>query len=272
MLDAENLLKAGVRELLVVSQDTSAYGVDVKYRTGFWRGRPMKTRMTELVCALGELAGAYGAWVRLHYVYPYPHVDEIIPLMAEGRILPYLDVPFQHASARILKQMKRPANAQNNLERIRAWRSICPDITIRSTFIVGFPGETDAEFEELLGFLDDAELDRVGCFAYSPVDGAAANALPDPVPEAVREERRARFMAVQAKISEVRLARRVGQTLTVLVDGHDGTAAIARSVGDAPEIDGIVRVAGGSDLAAGTFAAVRITAASEHDLAGHLAQ
>jgi ribosomal protein S12 methylthiotransferase len=192
--------------------------------------------------------------------------------MAEGRILPYLDVPFQHASPRILKLMKRPANAQNNLDRIRAWRSICPEITIRSTFIAGFPGETDAEFEELLDFLVAAQLDRVGCFAYSPVDGAAANALPDPVPEAVREERRARFMAVQAKISQVRLARRVGQMLTVLVDGHDGTQAIARSVGDAPEIDGIVRVAGGSHLAAGTFAAVRITAASEHDLAGHLAQ
>jgi len=272
MIDAENLLKAGVKELLVVSQDTSAYGVDVKYRTGFWRGRPLKTRMTELVRALGELAAEHGAWVRLHYVYPYPHVDEVIPLMAEGRILPYLDVPFQHASPRILKLMKRPANAQNNLDRIRAWRSICPEITIRSTFIAGFPGETDAEFEELLNFLDAAQLDRVGCFAYSPVDGAAANALPDPVPDAVREERRARFMAVQAKISKVRLARRVGQMLTVLVDGHDGTAAIARSVGDAPEIDGIVRVTGGSDLAAGTFAAVRITAASEHDLAGHLAQ
>jgi ribosomal protein S12 methylthiotransferase len=271
MLDAENLLKAGVRELLVVSQDTSAYGVDVKYRTGFWRGRPMKTRMTELVRALGELARAHGAWVRLHYVYPYPHVDEVIPLMAEGRILPYLDVPFQHASARILKLMKRPANAQNNLDRIRAWRSICPDITIRSTFIAGFPGETDSEFEELLTFLEAAQLDRVGCFAYSPVDGAVANALPDPVPDAVREERRARFMAVQANISTARLARRVGQTLTVLVDGHDGTAAIARSVGDAPEIDGIVRIAGGAHLATGTFTAVKITATSEHDLAAHVA-
>jgi ribosomal protein S12 methylthiotransferase len=272
MIEAENLLKAGVKELLVVSQDTSAYGVDVKYRTGFWRGQPMKTRMTELVRALGELAGAHGAWVRLHYVYPYPHVDEVIPLMAEGRILPYLDVPFQHASARILKLMKRPANAQNNLDRIRAWRSICPDITIRSTFIAGFPGETDTEFEELLTFLEAAQLDRVGCFAYSPVDGAVANALPDPVPDAVREERRARFMAVQAKISAARLVRRVGQTLTVLVDGHDGTAAIARSTSDAPEIDGIVRIADATHLAVGTFAAVKITATSEHDLAGHLAQ
>jgi ribosomal protein S12 methylthiotransferase len=272
MIDAENLLKAGVKELLVVSQDTSAYGVDVKYRTGFWRGRPLKTRMTELVRALGELAAEHGAWVRLHYVYPYPHVDEVIPLMAEGRILPYLDVPFQHASPRILKLMKRPANAQNNLDRIRAWRSICPDITIRSTFIAGFPGETAAEFEELLTFLDAAQLDRVGCFAYSPVDGAAANALPDPVPDAVREERRARFMAAQAKISAQRLKQKIGRTMTVLIDGHDGTVAIARSVGDAPEIDGIVRVAGGAHLAAGTFAAVRITTASEHDLAGHLAQ
>jgi ribosomal protein S12 methylthiotransferase len=210
--------------------------------------------------------------VRLHYVYPYPHVDEVIPLMAEARLLPYLDVPFQHASPRILKLMKRPANAQNNLDRIRAWRSICPDITIRSTFIVGFPGETDAEFEQLLTFLEAAQLDRVGCFAYSPVDGAVANALPDAVPEAVKEERRARFMAVQAKISGARLGRRVGQTLTVLVDGHDGTAAIGRSVGDAPEIDGIVRIAGGAHLAAGTFVSVKITAASKHDLAGHLVQ
>jgi ribosomal protein S12 methylthiotransferase len=272
MIDAENLLKAGVKELLVVSQDTSAYGVDVKHRTGFWRGRPLKTRMTELVRALGELAAEHGAWVRLHYVYPYPHVDEVIPLMAEARLLPYLDVPFQHASPRILKLMKRPANAQNNLDRIRAWRSICPDITIRSTFIVGFPGETDAEFEQLLTFLEAAQLDRVGCFAYSPVDGAVANTLPDAVPEAVKEERRARFMAVQAKISGARLGRRVGQTLTVLVDGHDGTAAIGRSVGDAPEIDGIVRIAGGAHLAAGTFVSVKITAASKHDLAGHLVQ
>ena len=272
MVEAENLLKAGVKELLVVSQDTSAYGVDVRYRTGFWRGRPLKTRMTELVRALGELAAEHGAWVRLHYVYPYPHVDEVIPLMAEGRILPYLDVPFQHASPRILKLMKRPANAQDNLDRIRAWRSICPEITIRSTFIAGFPGETNAEFEDLLAFLDAAQLDRVGCFAYSPVDGAAANALPDPVPDAVRQERRARFMTAQARISRARLARRVGQVLTVLVDGHDGTAAIARSVGDAPEIDGIVRIDDGAHLAPGTFASVKITAASEHDLAGHLAQ
>ena len=209
-----------MRELLVISQDTSAYGVDIRYRTGFWRGRPLKTRMTELVDALGALAAEHGAWVRLHYVYPYPHVDEVIPLMAAGRVLPYLDVPFQHASPRILKLMKRPANAENNLERIRAWRSICPELTIRSTFIVGFPGETEREFEALLEFLEEAQLDRVGCFAYSPVDGAVANALPDPVPEAVKEERRARFMATQARISAQRLSAKIGTTLTVLVDGH----------------------------------------------------
>ena len=186
MQEAENLVKAGVKELLVISQDTSAYGVDVKYRTGFWGGRPLKTRMTELARALGEL----GVWVRLHYVYPYPHVDEVIPLMAEGKILPYLDVPFQHASPRILKAMKRPASSENNLARIRRWREICPDLTIRSTFIVGFPGETEAEFEQLLEFLEEAQLDRVGCFAYSPVDGAAANALPGHVPEEIKEERK----------------------------------------------------------------------------------
>src|SRR6186713_297083 len=205
MQEAENLVKAGVKELLVVSQDTSAYGVDMKYRTGFWGGKPLKTRMTELCEALGEL----GVWVRLHYVYPYPHVDEVIPLMAEGKLLPYLDVPFQHASPRILKLMKRPANAENTLARIKAWRAICPEITIRSTFIAGFPGETEAEFAQLLDFLEEAQLDRVGCFAYSPVDGAAANALPDPVPEEVREERRARFMATQERISAARLARKV---------------------------------------------------------------
>ncbi|MGH8699888.1 MAG: 30S ribosomal protein S12 methylthiotransferase RimO, partial [Burkholderiales bacterium] len=209
MQEAENLVKAGVKELLVISQDTSAYGVDVKYRTGFWRGRPLRTRMTELARALAEL----GAWVRLHYVYPYPHVDEVVPLMAEGRLLPYLDVPFQHASRRILRLMKRPASAEDNLGRIRRWRDICPDITLRSTFIVGFPGETEAEFEELLAFLEDAQLDRVGCFAYSAVDGAAANALPGAVPEDVKEERRARFMAVQERISAQRLQRKVGRTL-----------------------------------------------------------
>src|SRR5450432_4439992 len=228
MNEAENLFKAGVRELLVVSQDTSAYGVDIRYRTGFWRGRPLKTRMTELVGALGALAAEYGAWVRLHYVYPYPHVDDVIPLMADGHVLPYLDVPFQHASPRILKLMKRPANAENNLERIRAWRSICPELTIRSTFIVGFPGETEREFEALLEFLGEAQLDRVGCFAYSPVDGAVANALPDPVPEDVKEERRARFMAAQARISAGRLRAKIGTTQTVLIDSIDGTNATGR--------------------------------------------
>jgi ribosomal protein S12 methylthiotransferase len=270
MNEAENLLRAGVKELLVVSQDTSAYGVDVRYRTGFWRGRPLKTRMTELVRALGELAAEHGAWVRLHYVYPYPHVDEIIPLMAEGCVLPYLDVPFQHSSPRILKLMKRPANAQDNLDRIRAWRAACPDLTIRSTFIVGFPGETEMEFEELLAFLDKAQLDRVGCFAYSPVDGAAANALPDHVSEAIKEERRARFMATQAKISAKRLRAKIGRTMTVLVDSVDGKHAVARSASDAPEIDGTVRIVNCSDLAVGSFASVRITGATQHDLRASL--
>ena len=225
MQEAENLVKAGVKELLVISQDTSAYGVDVKYRTGFWRGRPLKTRMTELTRALGEL----GVWVRLHYVYPYPHVDDVIPLMAEGRLLPYLDVPFQHASPRILKLMKRPASAEDNLSRIRAWRAACPEITIRSTFIAGFPGETEAEFEELLEFLEEAQLDRVGCFAYSPVEGAKANALPDPVPEEVRQERRGRFMQVQAGISARRLQAKVGRQLQVLVDPNGESRAPSRA-------------------------------------------
>ncbi|MEP6998761.1 MAG: 30S ribosomal protein S12 methylthiotransferase RimO, partial [Betaproteobacteria bacterium] len=274
MVEAENLLKAGVRELLVVSQDTSAYGVDIRYRTGFWRGRPLKTRMTELAAALAALAAEYGAWVRLHYVYPYPHVDEVIALMtADGGagLLPYLDVPFQHASPRILKLMKRPANVEDNLKRIRAWRAACPQLTIRSTFIVGFPGETDAEFDALLEFLGEAELDRVGCFAYSPVDGATANALPDPVPATVREERRARFMATQQAISARRLKQRIGATLTVLVDAREGTKAVARSTADAPEIDGTVTIATAAALAVGAFARVRITGASAHDLTGVLA-
>ncbi|MEO8676605.1 MAG: 30S ribosomal protein S12 methylthiotransferase RimO, partial [Casimicrobiaceae bacterium] len=250
LAEAERLLQVGVRELLVISQDTSAYGVDVRYRTGFWQGRPVKTRMTELATALDALARAHGAWVRLHYVYPYPHVDEAITLMtadpAQGGLLPYLDVPFQHASPRILKLMKRPANAEGTLRRIEAWRAARPDLTIRSTFIVGFPGETEREFDELLLFLEAAQLDRVGCFAYSPVDGATANALPDPVAEDVKEERRARFMAAQASISAARLARHVGDTMTVLVDGHEGRTALARSAADAPEIDGIVRIAAGT--------------------------
>ena len=271
MVEAEHLLKAGVRELLVVSQDTSAYGVDVRYRTGFWRGRPLKTRMTELATALAALAVEYGAWVRLHYVYPYPHVDDSVALMAaegDAGLLPYLDVPFQHASPRILKLMKRPANIENTLKRIRAWRDACPQLTIRSTFIVGFPGETDAEFEALLEFLSEAELDRVGCFAYSPVDGATANALPDPVPDALREERRARLMATQEAISARRLKRRVGSTLTVLVDAHEGPRALARSSADAPEIDGNVAIDNGAELRIGEFARVRITGASAHDLSG----
>src|SRR6185437_7556390 len=239
MAEAEKLVAAGVKELLVISQDTSAYGVDVKYRTGFWGGRPLKTRMTELCAALGSL----GAWVRLHYVYPYPHVDEVIALMSAGRILPYLDVPFQHASPRILKLMKRPASSEKNLERIAAWRAACPDITLRSTFIVGFPGETEAEFESLLDFLREARLDRVGCFAYSPVEGAKANALPDAIAEEVKEERRARFMQVQAQISREKLRRKVGRTLDVLVDEVSDEVAVGRSAADAPEIDGVVRIA-----------------------------
>jgi ribosomal protein S12 methylthiotransferase len=226
--------------------------------------------MNELAAALDTLARAHGAWVRLHYVYPYPHVDEVIDRMttdpAAGGLLPYLDVPFQHASPRILKLMKRPANAEGTLRRIEAWREMRPDLVIRSTFIAGFPGETEAEFGELLAFLEAAQLDRVGCFAYSPVDGAVANALPDPVPDEVREDRRARFMAVQEKISARRLARRVGTAITVLVDGHEGKTAMARSAADAPEIDGIVRIAGGNRLSIGDFARVTVTGASGHDL------
>ena len=262
MQEAENLVKAGVKELLVISQDTSAYGVDIKYRTGFWRGRPLKTRMTELAKAMGEL----GAWVRLHYVYPYPHVDEVIPLMAEGKLLPYLDVPFQHASPRILKLMKRPANAEDTLARIGRWREICPDITIRSTFIVGFPGETAAEFEQLLDFLGEAQLDRVGCFAYSAVEGAAANALPGAIPEEVKEERRARFMETQEKISAARLKAKIGRTLTVLVDEVGTDGAVARGAADAPEIDGLVHIRQGKSLKPGEFAQVRVTRADSHDL------
>ncbi len=274
LAEAERLLRAGVRELLVVSQDTSAYGVDVRYRTGFWQGRPMKTRMHELARELATLAKAHAAWVRLHYVYPYPHVDDIVPLMtstpAEGGLLAYLDVPFQHASPRILRLMKRPAAPEKVLDRVRTWRALKPDITLRSTFIVGFPGETDAEFDELLAFLRAAQLDRVGCFSYSPVDGAAANALPDPVPETVKEERRARFMAVQAGISASRLRAKIGQTLDVIVDAIDDGAAIARSTADAPEIDGLVRIANAAKLTPGQFARVRVTSADAHDLQAQL--
>jgi ribosomal protein S12 methylthiotransferase len=259
MQEAENLVKAGVKELLVISQDTSAYGVDVKYRTGFAGGKPVKTRMTDLCRALGDL----GVWVRLHYVYPYPHVDEVIPLMAEGRILPYLDVPFQHASPRILKLMKRPANAEKVLDRIRGWREVCPDIAVRSTFIVGFPGETEAEFSELLQFLQEAQLDRVGCFEYSPVDGAAANQLPDPVPDEVKVFRKEKFMKLQERISAARLQAKVGKTLRVLVDAP----GVGRSSADAPEIDGVVHFKGGKP---GEFRDVTIDRADEHDLYGRL--
>jgi ribosomal protein S12 methylthiotransferase len=263
MSEAEALVKSGVKELLVISQDTSAYGVDVKYRMGFWNGRPLKTRMTELVQALGEL----GVWVRLHYVYPYPHVDDVIPLMAEGKVLPYLDIPFQHASPRILKLMKRPAAAERTLDRIRAWRKACHDLTLRSTFIVGFPGETESEFEELLAFLDEAQLDRVGCFAYSPVEGAAANQLPDAVAEAVKEERRARFMEKQAEISARRLRLKIGREMTVLVDFIDDKGnAVARSAADAPEIDGLVLIPRGRRLPVGEFVQVKIADATDHDL------
>ena len=262
MREAESLVRAGVRELLVISQDTSAYGVDIRYRTGFWNGRPIKTRMTELAAALGSL----GVWVRLHYVYPYPHVDEVVPLMADARILPYLDVPFQHASRRILKRMKRPADAEDNLARIRRWREICPDIALRSTFIVGFPGETEREFDELLEFLRAAQLDRVGCFAYSPVEGAAANALPEPVPDEVKQERLARFMSTQAEISASRLRAKLGQTLTVLVDEVERARVRARSSADAPEIDGTVIVSGAQQAVPGDLLRVKVTRAGAHDL------
>jgi len=262
MREAENLVRAGVKELLVISQDTSAYGVDLKYRTGFWGGRPLRTRMGDLATALGEL----GVWVRLHYVYPYPHVDDVIPLMAEERILPYIDVPFQHASRRILKLMKRPASGEDNLERIRAWRRICPDMTIRSTFIAGFPGETENEFQELLDFLDEAELDRVGCFAYSPVEGAQANDLPGALPDEVREERRGQLMRVQEKISARRLKRKVGKTVKVLVDEVNPEGAVGRSSADAPEIDGVVHIEGAGKLAPGDWAQVRVFRSDAHDL------
>jgi len=262
MREAEALVDAGVKEILVVSQDTSAYGVDVRYRTGFWNGRPLKTRLLELASALGEL----GVWIRLHYVYPYPSVDDLIPLMAEGKILPYLDIPFQHASPRILKAMRRPASTENVLARIRKWREICPDLTIRSTFITGFPGETEEDFQELLQFLAEAELDRVGAFSYSPVEGATANELPDPVPEEVRDERRMRLMAFQEDISTQRLERWIDREIDVLVDDIDEEGAIARSCADAPEIDGLVIIPDGEHLEVGEFARVRVTDCDVHDL------
>jgi len=262
--EAEALARAGVKELLVISQDTSAYGVDVKYRPGFHNGRPIKTRMLELVQELAKL----GIWVRLHYVYPYPSVDDVIPLMAEGKVLPYLDVPFQHASPRILKAMKRPGDIENTLRRIEKWREVCPELVIRSTFIVGFPGETEADFDALLDFLEAAKLDRVGAFAYSPVDGARANELPDHVDEDVQQDRLARFMDVQADISAAKLKARLGQEMTVLVDEASGGRAIARSYADAPEIDGVVHIAQGRGLKPGDFVKVKITRSDDYDLWG----
>tara|TARA_R110001592_G_scaffold88520_1_gene260680 strand:- start:13786 stop:15087 length:1302 start_codon:yes stop_codon:yes gene_type:complete len=264
--EAERLVAAGTKELLVISQDTSAYGVDLKYKTSFWQGRPVKTRMLELCEALGEM----GVWVRLHYVYPYPHVDDVIPLMAAGKIVPYLDIPFQHASPKVLKAMKRPAAAENNLERIKAWRAICPELTIRSTFIVGFPGETEEDFQMLLDFLEEAQLDRVGCFTYSAVDGAKANALADPVPEEVKLERQQRFMEVQARISAERLQAKIGTIQKVLVDEVTPEGAVARSQADAPEIDGSVFIDGATHLKPGDFVNVQIEEADDYDMWGHI--
>jgi len=265
--EGEALVRAGVKELLVISQDTSAYGADLRYAGGEWRGAKFETRFLDLARGLGEL----GAWVRLHYVYPYPHVDAVIPLMAQGKVLPYLDVPFQHGSPSVLKRMKRPAHAEDTLARIRAWRDACPDLVIRSTFIAGFPGETEAEFDELLAWLDEAQLDRVGCFTYSAVEGATANALPGQLPEEVKLERQARFMERAQAISAARLARRVGTRMRVLVDRIDGATAVARGPGDAPEIDGVVRIRRGGKLAVGEFADVEITGAGAYDLEARVA-
>ncbi|MHB1271418.1 MAG: 30S ribosomal protein S12 methylthiotransferase RimO [Rhodanobacter sp.] len=267
LLEAERLVKGGVKELLVISQDTSAYGADLKYAERPWRDRTYRTRMTELCEGLSEL----DAWTRLHYVYPYPHVDELMPLMAAGKLLPYLDIPFQHASPRILKLMKRPGNIDKTLERINHWRKLVPDLTIRSTFIVGFPGETDAEFAELLDFLREAKLDRVGAFAYSPVDGAKANELPAPVSEELKEDRLEQFMVVQAEISAARLQRKIGRTINVLVDAAGADGAVARSAADAPEIDGSVLIADGHKLKPGQFVDVVVESADEHDLHARLA-
>ena len=273
--EAQRLFEAGVKELLVVSQDTSAYGVDLKYRTGFWNGMPVKTRMQDLCEKLGQIADAHGAWVRLHYVYPYPHVDEVLPLMASGRVLPYLDVPFQHSHPDVLRRMKRPASGEKNLERLQRWREQCPELVVRSTFIAGFPGETEAEFEHLLRFVGEAGIDRAGCFAYSPVKGAAANELPGMLPAQVREERRARFMAAAEAVSSARLKRRVGATMQVLIDsapalGRKG--GVGRSYADAPEIDGTVRLLppqkASKQLKVGEFTRAKIVAAEGHDLVG----
>ena len=271
--EARALFEGGVKELLVISQDTSAYGVDVKYVTGFWDGQPIKTRTFELTQALGQLADHYGAWVRLHYVYPYPSVDDILPLMNQGRVLPYLDVPFQHSHPDVLKRMKRPASGEKNLERIARWRELCPDLVIRSTFIAGFPGETEAEFEHLLNFVREAEIDRAGCFAYSPVNGAQANDLPGMFPQAVREERQARFMAVAEEVSIAKLQRRVGATMQVLIDSASGNGrkgGVGRSYADAPEIDGVVHLLPPEKISkvlrVGEFTKARIVAAQGHDL------
>jgi len=262
MTEAENLVNSGVKELLVISQDTSAYGVDVKYQTDFWNGRPTKTRFEDLANNLGEL----GIWIRMHYVYPYPHVDKVIPLMAEGKILPYLDIPFQHASPSVLRAMKRPASSENVLNRIKKWREICPDITLRSTFIVGFPGETEDDFNQLLDFMVEANLDRVGAFTYSPVEGATANQIAAQIPEDVKEERLERFMTLQAEISANKLSKKVGQTMQVMVDEIDNEGIIARSKADAPEIDGLVFIDSDKQYEAGTLLDVKITDSSEHDL------
>lgn len=266
MYEAERLVKAGVKEILVISQDTSAYGVDLKYAKSEWKGRQIASQFKELVKELGEL----GVWIRLHYVYPYPHVEEIVPLMAEGKILPYLDIPFQHASPKILKSMKRPASSENNLERIKAYREICPNISIRSTFIVGFPGETEDDFQELLNFLDEARLDRVGCFEYSPVEGAAANSLKDPVPEEVKRDRYHRFMQKQAQISEEKQKAKIGSEMQVLIDHIAPEGIIARSYADAPEIDGVVHLPFSPHLQVGTFAKVKIVEADCYDIWGQI--
>jgi ribosomal protein S12 methylthiotransferase len=271
--EARKLFEAGVKELLVVSQDTSAYGVDIQYRTGFWDGKPVKSKLFDLVRSLGELGKTYGAWVRLHYVYPYPHVDDIIPLMNEGLCLPYLDVPLQHSHPDLLKRMKRPASGEKNLERIARWREMCPDLVVRSTFIAGFPGETEAEFQHLLDFVAEAGIDRAGCFAYSPVQGAAANELANPVPQALREERQARFMAVAESVSTERLKRRIGATMQILVDHAPGLGkkgGVGRSYADAPEIDGVVRLLPPQKISktmkVGEFTSARIVGTEGHDL------
>ncbi len=266
--EAERLVKAGTKELLVISQDTSAYGVDMKYRTGFWQGRPVKTKMLDMCNAVSEL----GAWVRLHYVYPYPHVDDVIPLMAEGKILPYLDIPFQHASHAVLKNMRRPAHQEKTLDRIKAWRDICPDITLRSTFIVGFPGETEDDFNILLDWLDEAQLDRVGCFQYSPVEGAPANELANPVPDEIKQDRWERFMEKQQTISTEKLKKKVGLTLPVIIDEVDEEGAVGRTQGDAPEIDGLVYLNEEFNVSPGDVVNVEITHSDEYDLWGNTAK